>query len=117
MLVTAAAVTAGLVIVSLATRHTGDADATTTGAAADLVYAALQWRETAVQDTDPALRLQHSAAASAYMQAARMIARDEALEQAVGVSVARLARSMERRVVEARQNLRPPGATRDVVVA
>ena len=110
VLAAAATVTLGLVAVSLATRCTGEADATTTGAASDLVYAALQWRETALQDTDPALRLQHSAAAAAFMQAARMIARDEALEQAVGVSVSRLARSMDRRVAESRQNLRPRGA-------
>lgn len=108
LLVHAFGVTAVVVAGALAARAAAaDTHAHLDDAAADLVQRALQWREAAVQDTDPALRLQHAAAAHAYMAAARALARDTTLEQRVGVDVARLARSMERRVGEARQILRP----------
>lgn len=111
MLATAVGVTAVLVAASLLTRVGHDPEEGTLDAAADLVYKATQWRETAVQDTDPTLRLQHAAFAMAYMHAARSIARDAALERRTGMNVARTSRAMDRRVVEARQNLRPDASS------
>lgn len=96
-----------LVIASVVTQIHPQSDNALVEAAADLVQRAMQWRETAVQDTDPALRLQHAASALAYMQAARSLARDGSIERRLGIDVARLSRSMERRVQEARQICRP----------
>ena len=117
MLATAVGVTGVLVAASLLTRVAHDPEEGALDAAADLVYKATQWRETAVQDTDPALRLQHAAFAMAYMHAARSIARDAALERRTGMNVARAGRAMDRRVLEARQNLRPDAASAGYVVA
>lgn len=102
----AAGVTVGLVAASLAARSAQAPDAATTSAAAELAARAMQWRETAVQDSDPALRLQHMATALAYMHAARSLARDGDIEQLVGFDVARSMRMLEKRVTEARQSLR-----------
>lgn len=107
MIAQAVSVTAFLAVASLLTRFSGETDASTLNAAVDLVYAAMQWREAAVQDNDPTLRLQHNSMAAALVQAARSMVRDDALEQRVGVSMSRLARSVERRVAESRQSIRP----------
>lgn len=100
----AALVTAALVVGSLVARGAADPDAPRLDAAADLAHRAVQWRATAEEDVDPLARLQHAAAALAYLQSARALARDDALERALGVDVSRLARRMERAVAAARQS-------------
>lgn len=107
MLVPAIGVTTLLVIASLTTRFAQDPEGRDHAAAADLAYKAMQWRETAAQDTEPTLRLQHAAYAMGYMHAARSLVRDDVLERRLGMNVSRLTRTIERHVMDARQTLRP----------
>lgn len=107
MLQQALFVSSGVLVVSLVTRLFGDPDASSAEQSGDLIQMALHWRDVAAQDTDAALRLQHASTAAAYVHAARALTRDDALDRTVGLDVARLARHMDKRVVEARQFLRP----------
>ena len=70
--------------------------------AAELLWQALHWRDVAAQDGDAALRLQHLAAASATLHAARTLARDADLERASSIDVSRLARTLEEHLRDAR---------------
>lgn len=71
----------------------------------ELLRQALHWRDVARQDASAALRLQHGATAAAYLQCARVVARDDELERAVGLSVPQLHRALEQAVTEARQSV------------
>lgn len=109
MLQHALTVTAVLVLVSLFSKLLAD-EHHAGGRTVELLQQALHMRDVATQDADPALRLQHAASAVAFLQAARTMARDADLERESGVDVPRLARSLEARVMEARQSVRPPSA-------
>lgn len=103
----AVATTTVLFVAALLSKLLLEGNETTAGYAQELMRQALHWRDVATQDSDPALRLQHATAASTLLQAARTITRDADLERATGVDVPRLARSLETRVTDARQILRP----------
>jgi hypothetical protein len=110
MLAHAAATTAVLGAASVASKlfETQEVSAASTRRAAEeLLHQSLHWRDVALQDADPALRLQHAAAAATLLQAARTVACDADLERASGMDVARLARALEANVADARQIVRP----------
>ena len=108
MLFNAVVVTLIAFVVSLVTRMIIDSsDVATTDHAIEFVNNAIHWKEVSVQDTDSSLRLQHSAIASTYMAAARSMCPDQELERAMGMKVKRLARELETRVMETRQNIKP----------
>jgi hypothetical protein len=83
------------------------------GSAHELLRQAIHWRDVAAQDADDAMRLQHASTAAALLQAARTIARDSDLELVAGVDVPRLARSLQARVTDARQNVQAEAPAAD----
>lgn len=107
MLAQAVSTTAILLGVSLLSKLLLETHVPVGGHAHELLRQAVHWRDVALQDADPATRLQHLATAAALLQAARTIARDADLERASGVDVPRLARSLETQVVDVRQILQP----------
>ena len=74
--------------------------------ASDLLQRTMHWSEMATQDREAAVRLQHSAMAMAYLDAARSMSRDDELERACGVDVDRLAKTVDDMVTESRRTLR-----------
>lgn len=103
MLALATVTTAGLLLLAVASKVV--MDDVPTDHAPELLRQAIHWRDVSVQDTDPVVRLQHTAMASALVQASRALARDSDLERAVGIDVPRLGRSLETRMQQARAQL------------
>lgn len=103
----AVSTTGALFVLSIVTKLLLENRGEASESAHELLRQALHWREVSAQDADDALRLQHASTAAALLQAARTVARDADLERAAGVDVPRLARSLEARVSDARQSLRP----------
>lgn len=108
----AGATTGLLFAASLISKIVFDPHADASRSAYELLRQALHARDLAAQDADATLRLQHSTQAATLMQAARTLARDVDLERLSGIDVSRLSRSLETRVMEARQICAPPVATR-----
>ena len=71
----------------------------------ELLRNCLQWKDMAYQDTDIVLRLQHASTAAAFLQAARIMARDAELERASGIDINNLAIGLEKTTTEARDML------------
>lgn len=69
------------------------------GTAADVMKQALKWSDTAAQDNDVLMRWQHLSLAKAYLNVARHIASDVAIERASRTNV----RALSRRVDEEMQ--------------
>lgn len=75
---------------------------------AHLLREAMHLRTLAQQDSDPAVKLFHYAQASAYVQAARSMARDAELEQSAGLDVTRLTRALDHQILRLREQLSAP---------
>lgn len=71
----------------------------------DLLNKSLKWRKIAAQDSQPFLKLQHLIFSSAYISAARQIAKDSELEKIMGIDLLKLRKSNEEQTQKTIDNL------------
>lgn len=89
-------VTVGLIILTILSKVLNDSPHNlNTQAGVELLSHALKWRKIASQDTQPFLKLQHLIFASAYINAARQIAKDSELEKVTGTDLLKLRKVLE----------------------
>lgn len=93
-----------LAVASVVSKAVTDPSERASGAV-ELLRQALHWQDVAVQDSDPALRLQHATRAQAMLDAARIVMTDIELERSSGVHVQRTARELDALSSDARQSV------------
>lgn len=72
----------------------------------DLLARTTHWQAIADETQDDLLKLQHYVTAYTFLQAAQSLASDTSLEQATGLDVSRLARSLRHRVRDTKRGIK-----------
>lgn len=89
-------VTTSLIVLTILSKVLNDSpNSLNTQSGVELLSQAFHWKKIASQDSQPFLKLQHLIYASAYVDAARRIAKDSELEKVTGTNLLKLKKLLE----------------------
>jgi len=92
-------ITGGLLVLVILSKILNDSPQNSnTQSGVELLNQAIKWRKIAHQDSQPFMKLQHLVFSSAYISAARQIAKESELEKITGADLSKLKKILEHQI-------------------